>query len=123
MLRSVFWGSVALVSLSPGKANALFFGSELENDLDQVAKARGRVGEVIKSIKKKELRGGKEDSLVVYRYAESYFKPGQTKIAELTKKIQLDDPEKQKRFETLPLLLLGGSWGWFHMVEACRRGA
>jgi len=108
VIRNVFLGSIAIAGLAPSRANAGFFGgSDVEEKVDEVAKSRARVEEVIKSIKKKELRGGPEDSLVVYRYSEAYFKPTQQKMAELVKVIQLGDAEKQKRFETLPLLLLG----------------
>lgn len=61
--------------------------------------------EVLSGLKKKELKGGKADSAVVLQYSATYYKPMQETLVQLAPKIKVDDEEKQKRLETLPLLL------------------
>eukprot|EP00981_Chlorochromonas_danica_P002819 scaffold549_cov174-Ochromonas_danica.AAC.3 len=53
------------------------------------------------------LRGGKEDSTVVYNYLVHYIQPLQELMTKASSGIHLKDAEAQKQLETLPLLMKG----------------
>jgi len=52
-------------------------GDEVASGLDEIAKARAKVEEVVEQLKGKKLKGGADDSAVVVRYADAIFKPMQ----------------------------------------------
>jgi hypothetical protein len=98
-----------LVMPSPRRAEAFPFGGddEVTGALDEVARARQKVEEVLSGLKSKQLKGGKEDSATIIRYMDAHYKPLQAKMLDLAPKLKLADGEKQKRAELLPLLLKG----------------
>ncbi len=103
------------------RANAFPFGGgdDAAGGLDEVARAREKVEEVLAGLKSKQLKGGKEDSSTVIRYLDAHYKPLQEKMVALAPKLKLDDKEKQERAETLPLLLKGHL---LELVAAARKG-
>jgi len=98
-----------VVMPSPRRAQAFPFGGgeDVTGALDEVARARQKVEEVLSGLKSKQLKGGKEDSATIVRYMDAHYKPLQEKMLVLAPKLKLADEEKQKRAELLPLLLKG----------------
>jgi hypothetical protein len=71
-------GVLGLSVYAPAPANAGFFGlggDDVTAALDELSNLRVKVEEVLSALKKKELKGGKEDSATVIRYSATYFQP------------------------------------------------
>lgn len=111
-----------LILQYPRRTEAAFpFGGDgdVAGQLDDVARARQKVEEVLSGLKSKQLKGGKDDSATVVRYMDAHYKPLQEKMVTLAPKMKVGDEEKQKRLETLPLLLKGHL---FELAAAARTG-
>lgn len=80
-LKSSFAGLVAatLLSRPPQRAEAGFFGDEVADALDGIAKERTKVQEIVVALKKKDLKGTPDDSAVIVRYIAAVFTPLQRK--------------------------------------------
>lgn len=108
--------SAATVLLTlPGKSFALFEGG-VEAGLNEIAALTFRTDKLVDDLKSKTLKGGEEDSIVVYRTARAFLDPLQAKMLEVAPTLGLA-AEAQKRVELLPLLMKG------HLLEldaACR---
>lgn len=80
-LKSSFAGLVAatLLSRPPQRAEAGFFGDEVADALDGIAKDRVKVQEIVVALKKKDLKGTPDDSAVIVRYIAAVFTPLQRK--------------------------------------------
>mmetsp|Transcript_1244 Transcript_1244/g.1656 ORF Transcript_1244/g.1656 Transcript_1244/m.1656 type:complete len:242 (-) Transcript_1244:200-925(-) len=107
----VFLGGVLSGS---SRSEAIFgFGpskSQEQKNVEEIAKYRVPVEKVVKELKSKQLRGGPDDSFVVINYLKTYYDPMQVKMVEVAKTLNLE-AEKQKKIETLPLLMKG------HLLE------
>ena len=101
------------------KANAGFFTSNEQDQIDEIAKFQKPIFELLDQLKPvsipnaigvysttQVLKGGKEDSDVVLSYLEVYIKPLQRLMESVAGKLKLE-PEDQKKVELQPLLLKG----------------
>ncbi|KAG5185902.1 hypothetical protein JKP88DRAFT_207569 [Tribonema minus] len=114
--RGLLTTAVATVTaaavVAPGPAHALFGSSDpTQTSIEELARYTVQVDKLISDLKSKNLKGGPEDSLVVFRTMKTYFDPLQATMAKAAPTLGLAGQEQQERAVTLSLLMKG------HLLE------
>lgn len=111
-ILSIFGGSL--------RANAGFFSSQEQDQIDEICKFQKPIAELLDQLRPSNipnavgvysnaqvLKGGKEDSDVVLSYMEVFIKPCQRLMEKTAATLKLPSEEDQKKVEILPLLMKG----------------
>jgi hypothetical protein len=114
---AVTFAAAFSISLS---ANAGWFSSAQQDLLDDISRYQKPVAQLLEQLRPNDipnaigiytrtqlLKGGAEDSTVVYNYLANYINPLQEKMATIAPQLQLPNKEDQQKVETLPLLMKG----------------
>eukprot|EP01041_Mallomonas_annulata_P010323 gene10323-21542_t len=122
-LQNIMTGTLVGLLVGAKSANAGFFQSSEQDAIDEIAKFRTPVNDLLQQLSPQMLpnaigvfaptqvlKGTKDDCDVVLSYLEVYIKPLQTKMKKTAPTLKLDQ-KSQERLEVLPNLMIG------HMLE------
>ena len=113
-------GSILSLVGSQLKANAGFFSTQEQDQIDEISKFQKPIAELLDQLRptntpnaigvysmSQMLKGGKEDSDVVLSYLEFYIKPCQRVMESVAGRLKLSSEEDQKKIELQPFLMKG----------------
>eukprot|EP01036_Dinobryon_divergens_P029709 gene29709-38840_t len=113
-------GSILSLVGSQFRANAGFFSTQEQDQIDEISKFQKPIAELLDQLRPTStpnaigvysttqiLKGGKEDSDVVLSYLEFYIKPCQRVMESVAGRLKLSSEEDQKNIELQPLLMKG----------------